>query len=99
MADAIAKPSTTASSLIEANKEIERLREELDDAQTKLHQIEGWANAYRETIFVTSPTDEQIKEWGELIGQENFTALHGSWGRHITKGIRRIIRGEENGDE
>ncbi len=74
--------------LVEAEREIERLRE-------ALASIAQWAEAYPEDIF--PPVN--IAAVRERFGDDAlFSRLHGEWARHLTKGIGSIARAalEEN---
>ena len=73
-----------------ARDEIDRLRARLEEAEDTLGQIESWANAYPIDVF-TEPTDEWLESVTDQIGGDAMTRLHGSWGRHITEGVRKIL--------
>lgn len=64
---------------------------EIDRLEDKLHQIRNWANAYPETVF-QEPDFEAMR--AALTAAWMPTALdaaHGTWGRHILAGVRRIL--------
>ena len=69
----------------------EQMQDRIDDLERALHQIHTWTIAYATDIFI-EPTKEK---WEEIhaalkaIGT-NSAAMHGSWARHITAGVRQI---------
>ncbi len=66
------------------------MKRDLEEANETLAEIRNWANAYPETVF-TELTNKELDEITEKIGANAMTRLHGTWGRHITEGIRIIL--------
>ena len=58
------------------------------DMEIALTEIKQWADAYPESVF-PDPTAEELDEVAKLLGPM-MDRLHGSWGRHIAKGIGEI---------
>lgn len=69
--------------------EVERLRAENERLGEQIHQIRQWANAYPETVFIKP----DLKKTAEVLEAAGISmgGLHGSWGRHILEGARKIL--------
>ena len=63
------------------------LRERVDDLEVALHKIQQWAEAYPIDVF-PEPTEEEMAAAQSALGG----AVHGSWARHITEGMKEIAR-------
>ena len=64
-----------------SDEETERMRDALWD-------IKRWAEAYPVEVF----PEPDLRAIRAQIGDDAFSALHGTWGRHILAGIARYVR-------
>lgn len=74
--------------------EIEALRDDISDLESKLARIASWCNAYPVEVFVPITQDERDTA-NKALRAVDVTPdrLHASWARHILDGIRKIIDG------
>ena len=72
----------------------EKLQARIEELEEALHQIHTWTIAYPPSRFKEPSTGtwEQIHKALSNIGVSS-AAVHGSWARHITAGIREICQG------
>lgn len=71
-----------------ARAEIARLREDVAQMRTALLRVQGWADAYPETVF--PPVDlNAVRE--RLADDALFARMHAEWARQIMKGVGRIV--------
>lgn len=80
--------------LTHAPTDISDLLSEMERLQDTVADISSWAYAYPVKVF-TEPTKEELAEVTDKIGGNMVTKLHGSWGRHILEGVRKIIEDRE----
>lgn len=61
-----------------------------DRLEAALTEIQQWADAYPETIF----REVDLKRAASVLGRAGISmdGLHGSWARHIMKGVGDICR-------
>jgi cytochrome c5 len=81
----VLSPEDTAAAC-DLQAENERLR-------SALEQIEQWAHAYPEEVFLPV-SDEQVRLAARVLREAGISmgGLHGSWARHIVEGIDEIAR-------
>jgi hypothetical protein len=81
----VLSPEDTAAAC-DLQAENERLRNALE-------QIEQWAHAYPEEVFLPV-SDEQVRHAARVLREAGISmgGLHGSWARHIVEGIDEIAR-------
>ncbi len=97
MAQKLSRSSTIARGYLEArtkvydlSSQLTTLTAEVEALREVIHRVEQWANAYPESVFI-EPTDAERQQVTDTIGSKMVTKLHGSWGRHILKGVREIL--------